>query len=164
MKKNKSSRRNAGPNVPPSRTHWWWRKTRLKRALKDNRQLDHFFYWKAKGRKSPDGKKWTPAQRRGIEIALWLYELDARISGKYLFGQPAYLLPPAQLSSVVSLGRSAGAPTPQLESGGVRRSFKWTWIEYFDKRNETKASKLTRAELNGIIAAMKYCLAYFIES
>ena len=149
--------------MQPSREHWWWRENRLKRALDGNRQLDHFFYWKVKGRKSPDGAKWTPAQRRGIETVLWLYELDARISHKYLFGKPAHLLAPEHLSSVVAFARPMHAFSPTLKADERRRPFAWAWIEYLDKRNDKKAPKLTRAEVNGIIAAMKYCLEYFLR-
>lgn len=46
----------------------------------------------------------------------------------------------------------------------TRRRFAWAWIEHFDKRGEKKAPKLTRAELNGIIAAMKFCLESFVHA
>jgi hypothetical protein len=163
MRKHESTRRNEGKKVPPSRDHWWWRENRLKRALNGNPSLDHFFYWKVKGRKSPQGKHWTPAQRRGIETALWLYELDARISRKYLFGQPAHLLPPKPLSAVVEIAGWTNEPSLALKTRQRRRPFAWAWIESLDKRNNKKAPNLTRAELNGIIAAMKYCLEYFLH-
>lgn len=147
----------------PSRDHWWWQKTRLKPALLENPELDHYFHWKVKGRKSPRGAKWTPAQRQAIETALWLYELDARISRKYLFGKPAHLLSPAHLSSVVAISRPMKLSSPAAKTDGSKGSFDWAWIEYFDKRNDKKAPKLTRDELNGIIAAMNYCLEYFLH-
>ena len=164
MKKPKSPSRSERELVPPSRQHWWWREARLKRALKENPRLDQLFYWKLKGRKSPDGKKWTAEQRLSIETALWLYELDARISHKYLFGLPAHQLTARQLASVVSFAPFSPAQAAALKAGGPRRRFSWAWIEYFDKRGAKKAPKLTRAELNGIIAAMKFCLEYFIQT
>ena len=163
MKKHESSRRGESQAVQPGREHWWWRPSHLKRALNGNRQLDYFLHWKVKGRKNPEGKKWTPAQRQAIETALWVYELDARISHKFLFRKPAHLLAPDHLSSVVGIARTMSAPPPAPKAGRRRRPFAWTWIEYFDKRDEKKSAKLTRAELNGIIAAMKYCLEYFIH-
>ena len=151
------------PIVQPGSDHWWWRPNRLRRALTENPRLDHFFYWKVKGRKSPDGTKWTPAQRRGIETVLWLYELEARISQKYLFGRPASLLAPEHVSSVVEFARPMNAAATAVNSDGKRRHFSWTWIEYFDQRNARRARKLKRAELNGIIAAMKFCMEYFLR-
>ena len=161
MKKAKSSRRATPSAIPPSQARWWWREDRLKRALGENPHLDHFFYWKVKGRKCPAGTIWTPAQRRSIETGLWLYELDARISRKFLFGQPAHLLPAEHLNSVVEFVRPTSATAQPLPSAGKRRPFSWAWIEYLDKRNDRKA--LTRTELDGIIAAMKYCLEYFLH-
>lgn len=163
MKKHKLPQREAKPPMRPSRQHWWWRENRLDRALNGNRQLDHFFYWKVRGRPSPLGTKWTPAQRREIETGLWLYEFDARISQKYLFGKPAHLLAPERLSSVVAFVHPMSASSPTSKTGDRRRPFSWAWIEYYDKRNDKKASTLTHAELNGIIAAMKYCLKYFLQ-
>ena len=160
MSTHESSRRQDGKKIAPSREHWWWRENRLNRALNENPQLDHFFFWRMKGRKAPAGVKWTPAQRREIETALWLYELDARISRKYLLGKPAHLLGPAHLSSVIAVARPTSASAPMV---GRRRPFSWAWIEYLDKRNDKKAPKLTRAEMDGIIAAMKYCLEYFLH-
>jgi hypothetical protein len=164
MKKPKSSPRSERGKVPPGRDHWWWRESRLKRALKENRRLDQLLYWKVKGRKSPDGSKLTATQRRSIETALWLYELDARISHKYLFGQPAHLLSARQLSSVVSFAPLNPAQAPAPKKTGSRRRFSWAWIEHFDKRGDKQAPKLTRAELNGIIAAMKFCLESFVHA
>jgi hypothetical protein len=163
MRKLEFSRRNEGQNVPPCREYWWWRENRLKGALNGNRQLDHFFYWKVKGRKSPDGTKWTSAQRRAIETAVWLYELDARISRKYLFGKPAHLLTPEHLTSAIAAAQPMHVSSQKVKTGQRRKPFAWAWIEYFDKRNDKKEPKLTRAELNGIIAAMKYCLEYFLH-
>ena len=163
MNKHESSRRNEPQKKQPGREHWWWRGNRLKRALNGNPQLDHFFYWKVKGRRSPDGTRWTPAQRRGIETVLWLYELDARVSHKYLLGNPAHLLAPEHLSSVVAFAQPMHAYSPKLKSGERHRPFAWVWIEYFDKRNDQKTPRLTRAELNGIIAGMKYCFEYFLR-
>jgi hypothetical protein len=164
MKKPKPTSSTDRGKVRPGGQHWWWRKNRLKRALKENRRLDQLFFWKVKGRKSPDGAKWTAEQRRSIETALWLYELDARISHKYLFGRPAHLLTARQLASVVSFASLDPAQAPALKPGGRRRKFAWAWIEYFDKRGDQKAPKLTRAELNGIIAAMKFCLECFVHA
>jgi hypothetical protein len=161
MKEPSKARR--GENVSPNREFWWWREDRLERALDENRQLDHFCYWKAKGRKSPDGKEWTLAQRLAIETAVWLYELDARITRKFLFGKPAHLLTPEQLSSVVAFARTMRVPSPIGKKLGKRRPFMWEWIEYFDKRNDKNASKLSSREVNGIIAAMKFCLEYFLH-
>jgi hypothetical protein len=158
-----NSRRAKGKKVKPGREHWWWQKSRLKRALKENRHLDHFFYWRVKGRKSPFGTKWTRAQRQAIETALWLYELDARISGKYLFGQPAYRLERDELFSVVTITHPSKAPSHSPKAGAPRRSFAWEWIEYFDKRDDKRAPKLTRSELNGMFAAMKHCMDYFLH-
>jgi hypothetical protein len=148
--------------VQPSRNQWWWREAHLKQALKGNRSLDHFFYWKLRGRKSPDATKWTPAQRRTIETALWLYELDARISRKYLFGKPVHALNAKQLASVIDFTPPTKVPAQAAKPDSRRRPFSWVWIEYFDKRNALKkTAKLTRAEMNGIIAAMKFCLEHF---
>lgn len=163
LKRSEKSSRDDDPKAQPGREHWWWRGSRLKDTLGGSPQLDRLFYWKIKGRKSPDGTKWTAAQRRNIEIALWLYELDARISRKYLFGDPAHLLSPEHLSSVVAFVRPTNASSPPLRTGKRRNPFAWVWIEYLDKRNAAKASRLTRTELAGIIAAMKYCLEYFLR-
>ena len=163
MKKHESSRRDATLAMRPGREHWWWRENTLKRALNENRQLDHFFSWKAKGRSSPTGARWTPTQRREIETGLWLYELDARISRKYLFGRPAHLLAPERLSTVVAFAGPISGSAQTLKPSERRRPFSWAWIESYDKRNDTRGPKLTRAELNGIIAAMKYCLAHFLR-
>jgi hypothetical protein len=161
MKKSKSPPRTEREKVRPSRQHWWWRATSLKRALKENRRLDQLLYWKVKGRRSPEEKKWTAEERRSLETALWLYELDARISHKYLFGQPVHLLTARQLTSVISFAPLHAAPAAK---SGRRPYFSWAWIEYFDKRGTQKAPKLTRAELNGIIAAMKFCLECFVHA
>ncbi len=164
MKKSKSSPRSDREKVRPGRQHWWWRENRLKRVLQENRRLDHFFHWKVKGRKGPGGTKWTADQRRAIETALWLYELDARVSHKYLFRQPAHLLTARQLGSVISFAALSPAPTPAPKNAGKQRRFSWAWIEYFDQREETRNPKLTRAELNGMIAAMKFCLESFVHA
>jgi hypothetical protein len=150
--------------LQPSREHWWWRDRRLKLALDGNRKLDHFFHWKVKGRPGPEGKKWTPVQRQAIETALWLYELDARISHKYLLAKPAHLLGPDQLASVIALTHPTTAPARTSPTGGRRRSFEWSWIEYFDKHGEKgKVRKLRPAELDRMIAAMKFCMEYFLR-
>lgn len=149
--------------VKPGRDHWWWRPAALRRALARNPRLDHFFYWKLKGRKGPHGEKWTREQRKLLETSLWLYELDARISRRYLFDQPVYLLPPKNLDSVVAFAAPTNAVRPPLGATKRHRPFAWQWIEFFDKRDEKKTAKLTRAELNGIIAAMKYCVEYFLH-
>ena len=163
MKKHELSRHDATPTMRPGREHWWWRENTIKRALNGNRQLDHFFSWRIKGRSNPSGAKWTPAQRREIETGLWLYELDARISQKYLFGRPAHLLAPERLSSVVAFANPISRSAQALKTGEKRRTFSWAWIESYDKRNDPRGPTLTRAELNGIIAAMKYCLAHFLH-
>jgi hypothetical protein len=149
--------------LQPSREHWWWRDRRLTQALDDNGKLAHFFYWKEKGRPSPDGKKWTPVQRRGIETALWLYEFDARISHKYLLAKPAHLLGSEQLSSLIALTYPMEAQERTSQTGARRRPFEWSWIEYFDMRSERKARRLRPAELDGMIAAMKFCMEYFLR-
>lgn len=163
MKKPEPSRRPDREKVRPGREHWWWRENRLPPALDANPELDHFFHWKVKGRKSPRGAVWTSVQRRTIETALWLYELDARVSHRFLFGKPVHLLAPEQLASVIGFAWPMHAPTPKPKSGPRSKDFAWAWIEYFDQRDEPNAPKLTRAELNGIIAAMKYCLGYFLH-
>ena len=160
----KTSRPRQGQKIIPGRDHWWWRPRRLQRALEGNSELDRFFHWKVPGRKSPDGRKWTREQRRSIETSLWLYELDARISRRYLFGKPAYLLSPENTAAVVAFADSGNSSWPMFATGKRRRSFAWEWIEFFDKRDERKVAKLTRAELNGIIAAMKYCVEYFVRA
>jgi hypothetical protein len=144
----------------PCPEHWWWRKSRLKRALDANPALDHFLHWKLKGRRSPDGIRWPAAQRREIEVALWLYELDARISSKYLFKKPAHLLTARQLASVVTFALPTNEPAEAGKKKRARR-FEWAWVEYFDRRTAKKSARLTRAQLNGIIAAMKFCLEHF---
>lgn len=163
LKRSERSSRDDDSKGQPGREHWWWQRSRLKGALNGNPQLDRLFYWKIKGRKSPDGTKWTTAQRRNIETALWLYELDARISRKYLFGKPAHLLSPGHLSSVVAFVRPANASSTTSGTRPRRSPFAWVWIEYLDKRNDARASRLTRAEVAGVIAAMKYCLEYFLR-
>jgi len=163
MKKPDTSRRNEGPRIKPGRDHWWWRPGPLRRALAANPRLNHFFYWKVKGRKRPGGPKWTREQRRSIETSLWLYELDARISHKYLFKKPAHLLSPKNINSVVDFANPAHASRSLGTVPKRRRAFAWEWIEYFDRRDEKNARKLTRAELNGIIAAMKYCVEFFLH-
>ena len=146
----------------PSPEFWWWRKSRLKSTLNASPSLDHFFHWKVKGRRSPDGTKWTAARRREIELALWLYELDARVSHKYLFKKPAFLLTTKQLASVVTF---ALPPSEPAQTGKKRPGkFEWAWLEYFDRRNAKKSSRLTRAQLSGIIAAMKFCLEHFARA
>ncbi len=149
--------------IKPSREQWWWRTSHLKRALEASPTLDHFFYWKVKGRKSPDGATWTREQRLAIETSLWLYELDARISHRYFFGKPAHLLSPEDTGSIVAFARPVSAPLPTLAHARRRRSFAWEWIEFFDKRDDKHAPELTRAELDAIIAAMKYCVEYFLH-
>lgn len=163
MKTSHTPQRNEARSAKPGRDHWWWRPSRLKRALEGNPQLDYYFHWKLKGRKSPRGVKWTRDQRLSIEISLWLYELDARISHRYLFRQPAYRLSAKNLDSVVDFANPAHAPLPTSAAERRRRAFSWAWIEFFDRRDEKKAKKLTRAELNGIIAAMKYCVEFFLH-
>ncbi len=163
MKKTDGSRRAAKRVMRPGREHWWWRENHLKHALKENPSLDQFFHWKVIGRASLNGAKWTHAQRRQIETGLWLYELDARISQKYLFEKPAHLLAPERLSSVVAFAGPISDVSPIAKPGGQRKPFSWAWIEACDKRNANKSTTLTRAELNGIIAAMKYCLEYFLR-
>ena len=148
----------------PSREHWWWRDRRLKPALAGNRKLDYFFHWKIKGRPSPDGRKWTPAQRQAVETALWLYELDVRISHKYLLAKPAHLLGPQQLVSVIALTQPTTVPARTSRTGRRRRSFEWSRIEYFDRhRDGGKDRKLRPAELERMIAAMKFCMGYFLS-
>jgi len=60
----------------------------------------------------------------------------------------------------VAFAQPMHAYSPKLKSGERHRPFAWVWIEYFDKRNDQKTPRLTRAELNGIIAGMKYCFEY----
>ena len=163
MKTKTSSRLHEAQKLKPGRDHWWWRPSHLKRALAENPKLDHFFYWKVKGRKSPSGARWTRAQRLSIETSVWLYELDARVSGRYLFGKPAYLLSPANTVAVVAFAAPENPSWPTVAAEQRRRAFAWEWIEFFDKRADKKSRKLTRAELNGIIAAMKYCVEYFLH-
>ena len=163
MRTTPKTRRPKIEKVKPGRDHWWWRTNHLARALDKNRPLDHFFHWKVKGRKSPFGTKWTRAQQQEIETALWLYELDARISNKYLFGKPAHRLSRDELSSLVAIAPPSRAPSLAPKTGARRRPFAWVWIEYFDKRNDPRAPELTRAELNGIFAAMKHCMEYFLR-
>jgi hypothetical protein len=163
MKTHPFTRRRGASRAKPGRDHWWWRARRLQRALQENPRLDHFFSWKVKGRRSPSGPRWSPAQRLAIETSLWLYELDARISRRYLFGQPAHLLPPAKLDAVVAFASEAAAVRPATQPGRRRRTFRWEWIECFDRRDAKQAGKLTPAERNGIIAAMKYCVEYFLR-
>lgn len=103
-------------------------------------------------------------QRLSIETSLWLYELDARISHRYLFGRPAYLLSPANIDAVVAFARPTSLSPSTAAVPKRRRPISWEWIEFFDKRDEKKSRKLTRAELNGIIAAMKYCVEYFLHT
>ena len=163
MKNKTSSRRDATTALRPGRAHWWWRKDALAKALNGNPQLDHLFYWKVRGRKSPDGVRWPPQQRREIETGLWLYEFDARISQKYLFGKPAHLLPAERLSAVVAFAEPVSGSTPAIHGDERSTSFSWTWIEAYDKKTDKKAAKFTRAEENGIIAAMKFCLGHFLN-
>ncbi len=163
MKKKPISRRANKTVMQPCRASQWWQKARLVPALNASPQLDHLFYWKVRGRKSPDGAIWSPQQRREIETGLWLYEFDARISQRYLFGKPAHLLPPERLSSVVAFAEPVGGLAPAFPGDERSPSFAWGWIEAYDKRNEKKSAKLTRAEENGIIAAMKFCLDHFLK-
>ena len=163
MKTHPTSPKTEGPKVKPGRDHWWWRASRLPRALNENPQLDHFVHWKIKGRKGPHGEKWTREQRRSIETSLWLYELDARVSRRYLFGKPAYLLSQKNLIALIAFTDPENPSGPTAAARQRRRSFAWEWIEFFDKRDGKKTAKLTRAELNGIIAAMKYCVEYFLH-
>lgn len=147
--------------MKPSREQWWWRPAALKRALKANPAFDRFFHWKVAGRKNPDGVALKPAQRRAAETALWLYELDARISRKYLFGKPAHRLKAKQLASVIEFALTAHEPDPAQKKSAKHRKPVWAWIEYFDVKNEKKHVRLTRTQQDGIIAAMKFCLEHF---
>lgn len=163
MKKNPATHPDAKPSLRPGRAQQWWRKENLAKALNGNPQLDRLFYWKVRGRKSPDGAIWTAQQRREIETGLWLYEFDARISQKYLFGKPAHLLPPERLSSVVAFAEPVSGAAVVYPADPRTQAFSWAWIEAYDKRSAKKSAKLTRAEENGIIAAMKFCLGHFLN-
>lgn len=163
MKKKTTSRSVATVILRPGRAHHWWRQASLVKALNRNAQLDHLLYWKVRGRKSPDGVVWSPQQRREIETGLWLYEFDARISRKYLFGKPAHLLPAERLASVVAFAEPVSGPAPVVPGDERSTSFSWRWIEAYDKRNAKTSAKLTRAEEAGIISAMKFCLGHFLN-
>lgn len=147
--------------MKPSREQWWWRHANLKQALEANRAFDRFFHWKVAKRKNPDGVVLRPAQRRAAETALWLYELDARISQKYLFGKPAHRLNAKQLASVIEFALTTPEPDAAQKKTSTRPRPVWTWIEYFDRRNEKKGVRLTRTQQDGIIAAMKFCFEHF---
>lgn len=163
MKKSSAKYHEAESGLRPGRAQQWWRKENLAKALSGNPQLDRLFYWKVRGRKSPDGAVWTAQQRREIETGLWLYEFDARISQKYLFGRPAHLLPPERLSSVVAFAHPVSGAAAAYPADPRTQAFSWVWIEAYDKRSARKSAKLTRAEENGIIAAMKFCLGHFLN-
>lgn len=69
-----------GPNS------WWWRD--FKTALEKNAALRFWAYWLSPGIRSPGplAVAWSPLEQQAIEFLFWLYEVDARNRGEYLFG------------------------------------------------------------------------------
>lgn len=81
---------------------WWWNDFRsaLASGSEAFRRLGYWFDTKTP--RPPFGQTdWTAADRQAFEFLFWLYEVDARVRGTYLFGAAIPRLGSAELTELI---------------------------------------------------------------